>query len=54
MLDHTAHDIFQLDDHIPEMAVLGETTDISPFGDWVFRDKWVLFPDNALGYLASI
>jgi len=53
MFTHTAHDIFQLDDHFPEMAILSETTDISPFcefgfWDWEFRDKCVVFPDNAL------
>jgi len=51
---HTAHDIYQFDGHIPEIAVLGETADISQFcefgfWDWVkFRDKVVIFPDKKL------
>ena len=28
---HTAHDIYQLDGHVPEMAILVETADVSPF-----------------------
>ncbi|KAL7487724.1 hypothetical protein ACHAW6_013295 [Cyclotella cf. meneghiniana] len=51
---HTAHDIFQLDGHVPKMVILGETADISPFckfgfWDWVkFRDKGVAFPDDQM------
>ena len=39
---HTEHDIYQLDGHVLETVVLGETADISPFWDWVkFQDKGV-------------
>jgi hypothetical protein len=44
----------QLDSHIPEMVILGETSDISPFcefGFWdlvMFRDKGVTYPDSTL------
>ena len=51
---HTAHDIYSLDERVPETVVSGETADISPFcefgfWDWVkFRDQGVAFPDDAL------
>ena len=49
---HIAHDICQLDGHVPEMVILGETADISPFyefvcWDWVkFREDDVAFPED--------
>ncbi|KAL7480721.1 hypothetical protein ACHAW6_006386 [Cyclotella cf. meneghiniana] len=49
---HTAHDIFQLDGHVPETVVSGKTADISPFcefgfWDWVkFREDSVTFPED--------
>ncbi|KAL7474823.1 hypothetical protein ACHAW6_000772 [Cyclotella cf. meneghiniana] len=51
---HTAHDIFQLNGHIPDMVTLGETADISPFcefgfWDWVkFQHRGVAFSDDPL------
>eukprot|EP00804_Cyclotella_cryptica_P009222 CCRYP_020309-RA/>CCRYP_020309-RA protein AED:0.34 eAED:0.42 QI:64/0/0/1/0/0.33/3/0/271 len=51
---HTAHGIYHLDGHVPEMIVSGENADISPFcefgvWDWVkFQDQGVAFPGNAL------
>ncbi|KAL7476431.1 hypothetical protein ACHAW6_002296 [Cyclotella cf. meneghiniana] len=48
---HTAHDIFQLDSHMPETVISGKTADIClfcEFGFWgvKFLDKVVAFPDD--------
>ena len=40
----TAHDIFQLDGHVSETVVSGETADISPFCEFGFWD-WVKFQE---------
>ena len=51
---HTAPDIYQLDGHVPEMDVLGETADISLFSEfsfwvWVkFREDGGTFPDDKM------
>ncbi|KAL7475156.1 hypothetical protein ACHAW6_001083 [Cyclotella cf. meneghiniana] len=51
---HIAHDIYQLDCHVPKTVILGETADVSPFcefgfSDWVkFKEDGVAFPDNQM------
>ena len=51
---NTAHDIFILQGEVPEMVMLGETSDVSQFCDFAFydwimlRDQPVAFPDDNL------
>ncbi len=53
---HTAHDIFQLDGHVPKTFVSDVTADISPFCEFGFWD-WVKFREDGVAfpkwYLAS-
>eukprot|EP00804_Cyclotella_cryptica_P017247 CCRYP_016811-RA/>CCRYP_016811-RA protein AED:0.26 eAED:0.25 QI:0/0/0/1/0.5/0.66/3/0/445 len=49
---HTAHDIYRLDGHVPEMVVSGETADISPFCEFGFWD-WVKFRDQGVASLGD-
>jgi hypothetical protein len=50
----TAHDIYKLNEQVPETIVSGETADISPFAlfawyEWVmFRDTSVSYPDDPM------
>jgi hypothetical protein len=50
----TAHEIYRLDEQVPETRVSWETTDISPFAafkwyEWVlFRDTSVTYPDDTM------
>ena len=46
---HTAHDIYQLDGHVPKTVVSGKTTNIGPFCEFCFWD-WVKFRGNGIAF----
>ena len=46
---NTAHDIYILQGEVPEMVMLGETSDTSQFCEFAFYD-WIMFRDQPVAF----
>jgi hypothetical protein len=46
---HTALDSFELQGHVPETIVSGQTSDISPFIEYVWFD-WIMYFNQAASF----